>query len=71
MRNRRTFGFLAGCIALWAGLGLSGQSVPTQSTQAWTLPQGTAVKDAVRAPTGSRWTTTRRIPRARSSGASV
>jgi hypothetical protein len=41
MIKRSTFG----CVALWAGFGLSYQTLMAQATQAWALPQGTAVKD--------------------------
>jgi hypothetical protein len=41
MIKRSTFG----CVALWAGFGLSYQTMMAQATQAWALPQGTAVKD--------------------------
>lgn len=45
MLTRNKFTSLAGGVALWPVFGLLGQTVPAQSTQSWTLPQGTAVKD--------------------------
>jgi len=45
MLNRTTLVSVAGCVAFWAGSGLSGQSLPAQTSPTWTLPQGTAAKD--------------------------
>jgi len=42
MLSKGTLISIAGCVALWAG---SGQTVMTQKGQAWSLPQGIAVKD--------------------------
>ncbi len=45
MRLRNTLASVAGCIALWTTSGLNGQSLFAQTSQAGTVPQGTAVKD--------------------------
>ncbi|MGA7410849.1 MAG: hypothetical protein WBW33_10210 [Bryobacteraceae bacterium] len=46
MLKRTTLVSVAGCVALWAGSGSAVPSLLAQTSPAWTLPQGTAVKDS-------------------------